>query len=209
MATADVARTVVGKPAWEIARLFPDQGCWSVEDYFDLTEQTNRLVEYTNGRIEVLEMPTKSHQAILLFLLNALRDFVGPRDLGEVSFAPLKVRLSKAKYREPDVVFMLAEHAARAGEEFWEGADLVMEVVSKTKKSRNRDFNRKRRAYARAGIGEYWIVDPQMERISVLKLAGEQYEVHCDCARGELATSALLDGFAVDVSKVFDLAAPR
>jgi Uma2 family endonuclease len=208
MATAEVPRTRVPEPAWEIARLFPGQGCWSVEDYFELTEETNHLVEYTNGRIEVLETPTTSHQAILLFLLDALRDFVNPRGLGQISFAPLKVRLSKTKYREPDVIFMLAQHGDRAGEEFSNGADLVMEIVSKTKKSRQRDLEKKRRDYARAAIPEYWIVDPHTVRISVLKWAGQQYEVHCDCGIGELATSSLLQGFAVDVAKVFGAASP-
>ena len=40
------------------------QGLWSVEQYLKLTDQTNRLIEYTDGVIEVLPMPTKYHQAI-------------------------------------------------------------------------------------------------------------------------------------------------
>src|SRR5262245_47000295 len=48
------------------------QGLWSVEQYLKLTEQTNRLIEYTDGVIEVLPMPTKYHQAISKMLFLAL-----------------------------------------------------------------------------------------------------------------------------------------
>ena len=39
------------------------QGLWSVEQYLKLTDQTNRLIEYTDGVIEVLPMPTKYHHS--------------------------------------------------------------------------------------------------------------------------------------------------
>jgi Uma2 family endonuclease len=54
------------------------------------------------------------------------------------------------------------------------------------------------------GIPEYWIVDPQTERITVLTLKGKRYRVLGEFAPGQKATSALLDGFRVDVSAVFE-----
>src|SRR4051794_39396847 len=44
------------------------QGSWSEEQYLRLTQQTNRLLEFTDGVIEVLPMPTRKHQAISRFL---------------------------------------------------------------------------------------------------------------------------------------------
>ena len=41
---------------WEIARLFPAQGDWSEEDYFEL--DNNHRVEYSDGFLEFLPMPT-------------------------------------------------------------------------------------------------------------------------------------------------------
>lgn len=190
-------REAENQPAWEIAYLFPYQGDWEEWDYLDL--DTNRLVEFTEGRVEVLEMPTQSHQQIVRFLFLALLSFVEGRKLGEVLFAPLRVRLRPRIIREPDVVFMKAEHAGRRREEYWEGADLVMEVVSGDPKSRERDLQKKRSEYAQAGIPEYWIVDPMVETITVLRLVGSEYQVHGEFKRGEQATSALLPGFAVDV----------
>jgi Uma2 family endonuclease len=195
-----------GQPAWDVALLFPEQGAWSEEEYLDLN--SNRLVEFTDGAIEVLPMPTTSHQLILCYLFRLLEAFVSPRNLGTALLAALPVQLRPGKYREPDIVFMLAQHAARIGESFWEGADLVMEVVSRNMKDRHRDLVTKRREYARAGIAEYWIVDPRQERILVLRLAGTRYVVHGTFSKGSVATSPLLPGFSVDVTEALSQQVP-
>jgi Uma2 family endonuclease len=186
------------EPAWDIARLFPDQGQWSEDDYLALN--TNRLVEFSHGHIEVLPMPTTMHQVIVAFLYEQLLAFVRPRSLGFLLFAPLRVRLWPGKYREPDVIFMRAEHTERCGNSFWDGADLVMEVVSDD--DRRRDLDTKRREYARAGIPEYWIVDPLEGKITVLRLPEgvTSYIEHGVWPRGQKAASSLLPGFEVDVT---------
>lgn len=189
------------KPEWEVARLLPARGAWSENEYLDL--DTNRLVEFSNGRLEVLPLPTQSHQLIVLCLARLLAAFAATRGLGMALIAALPVRLWRRKFREPDVVFMLAENAARRHEKLWEGADLVMEGVSPDPKSRRRDRQTKRREYARAGIPEYWIVDPEEQRILVLSLSGETYQVHGEFGPGTEATSALLPGFSVAVDEVF------
>jgi Uma2 family endonuclease len=189
------------EPAWEIAQLFPAQGCWSEEDYFAL--DTNRLVEFSDGFIEVLPMPTMAHQLTVLFLLDAVRQFANsftPK-LGTTLVSPIPVRLWENKYREPDVVFMLAAHAARMTNDFWDGADLVIEVVSE--RNRPHDINKKRREYAKARIPEYWIVDPGAGTITVLVLKARQktYTKLGTFSRGTRATSKVLGGFTVDVTE--------
>jgi len=54
------------EPGWEVALLFPAQGEWSEDDYLWLTDHTRCLVEFTDGHIEVLPMPTDAHQRIVL-----------------------------------------------------------------------------------------------------------------------------------------------
>jgi Uma2 family endonuclease len=191
-------------PTWEIAYLFPYQGYWDEADYMAL--RPKRHVEFTDGRVEVLTMPTEAHQSVLEFLYQALRAFVMTHQLGRVLFAPLRVQIRSGKYREPDLVFMLAEHAARRTNEYWLGADLVMEIVSDDRESRERDLEKKRQDYAEGGIPEYWIVDPLTEKITVLVLANEAYRVHGEFERGQKATSATLTGFEIEVAAVFDAA---
>ena len=186
-------------PTWEIAYLYPDQGSWSEEEYLAL--ETNRLVEYTDGYVEILPMPTQSHQLIVAYLYAALLSFVNQAGLGRVLFAPFRIQLWPGKYREPDIVFMSAAHEERRGEQFWRGADLVMEIISPN--DRERDEVVKKEEYARAGIAEYWLVDPQNKEITVFCLQEGSYATHGVFQPGQSADSLLLSGFTVEVSAVF------
>jgi len=189
------------QPAWDIALLYPSQGDWSESQYLAL--DTNRLVELIDGNLVVLPMPTVIHQFIVWFLSEALREFVLAHELGNVVFAPLPVRIRPRTFREPDIIFFPKGQGVRPNDKCLNGASLVMEVVSADDKSQKRDYDEKRADYAQLGIPEYWIVDPQRERIMVLVLHGTQYQVHGEFAPGEQATSALLDGFSVDVTATF------
>lgn len=111
------------EPAWEVARLFPAQGEWSEDDYLWLTDHTRHLVEFSDGHIEVLPMPTDEHQRIVLFLYRALYAFLAVRAIGIVLVAPL--RLHTGRYREPDLLVLLSATDERRGNQFWTGADLV------------------------------------------------------------------------------------
>jgi Uma2 family endonuclease len=200
------ATSIGGEPAWEIATLFPSQGDWTVEEYLELTDSTNRLIEFTNGRIEVLEMPTMAHQLILAHLFSLLRSFVKDRSLGEVLCAGIRVQADARKFREPDILYLSRERLAQAGNRYVNGGDLALEVVSDDAESRDRDLVQKRSDYAAAGIAEYWIVDPREKRITVLTLAGGTYAVHSEGVPGQQVASALLAGLVVDVAQTFEAA---
>lgn len=147
--------------------------------------------------------PRSAHQRILRHLFAALSAFVSNRKLGEVLFAALPLRLGEEKYREPDLVFISRERRAAPQDVYLRAADLVIEVVSDDAKSRHRDLITIRREYERAGIPEYWIVDPLEKRVTVLTLAGEAYTVHGEFTPGQHATSRLLEGFGVEVEATF------
>ena len=191
----------LGEPAWEIATLFPAQGGWSLDEYLAL--DTNHLVEFSHGRVEVLPMPTEMHQMIVAFLYESIKAFVAESGLGKVLFAPLKVRLSEDVIREPDVLFMKSENNDRRGNQYWTGADMVVEVVSND--DPDRDWKLKRVEYAAAGISEYWIVDPRDESVTVFTLpdGANEYTEAGKYRRGERAASLLLSGLQIDVTEVF------
>ncbi|MCU0493213.1 MAG: Uma2 family endonuclease [Chloroflexaceae bacterium] len=181
--------------------LMPLQGQWSEEAYLWLTDFSNRLVEFTDGYIEVLPMPTDNHQTILGFLYEMFLAFVRPSG-GKVLFAPLRVRIRERKFREPDLLLVRDADDPRRQNRFWLGADLVAEIVSPDKPER--DLVEKRGDYAEAGIPEYWIVNPNDSTVTVLRLKGETYAEHGVFRRGDVADSPSLSGFQVDVSSVFD-----
>jgi Uma2 family endonuclease len=109
--------------------LLPLQGLWTEEQYLRLTDQTNRFIEFTEGSVEVLPMPTRKHQAISRFLFLAFLSFV-QRLGGTVFYAPLRVRVAPGRFREPDLVLLLDVNDPRNQDAFWLGADLVVGIVS-------------------------------------------------------------------------------
>ena len=185
-----------------LEQILPPQGEWSEEEYLVLTDHRVRLVEFTDGFLEVLPEPTRAHQKILKFLFLAFFNFFDARG-GEVLFAPLRVRIRPGKYREPDLLLLLSGSDPRAQGRFWDGADLALEVVSEDKPER--DLVDKRGDYAEAKVPEYWIVNPQNETITVLELQGHAYLEAGVYRRGESARSVLKE-FSVDVAAVFDAA---
>ena len=72
--------------------VLPRQGCWDDEAYLWVTDHTNRLIELSDGYLEVLPMPTDDHQSILQRLLLAFLALVQPLG-GVVQFAPLRLRV--------------------------------------------------------------------------------------------------------------------
>ena len=73
----------IGEPAWDVARLFPNQGYWSEVEYLALNG--NHLVEFSDGWVEVLPMPTMTHQLIVAWLYGRVFEFVSPQGLGRDS----------------------------------------------------------------------------------------------------------------------------
>src|SRR5206468_10286538 len=116
-------------------------------------------IEFVNGSLEFLPMPTFFHQLIVDYFHERLKAFIGGRENGLALQGPLRIRVGRRVIRLPDVAFFRPARIPADTRELPTGADLAMEVVSEGERSRQRDYVIKRREYARAGIGEYWIVD--------------------------------------------------
>ncbi len=176
------------------------QGLWTEAQYLRLTDGCNHPIEFTDGQLELQPMPTDRHQSILKFLFRALL-FV--EDIGGVvHFAALRLRVREGKFREPDLLLLLDAQDPRRRDDYWLGADLVLEVVSPDNPTR--DLVEKRDDYAEANIPEYWIVDPMDETLTVLTLVDGQYAERGVFRRGQQARSGCLPDFSVAVAAVFD-----
>src|SRR5688572_8840653 len=125
------------------------QGLWTEAQYLRLSDQTNHLIEFTDGFIEVLPMPTDNHQVILLFLYDLFKAFTQVLG-GKVLVAPLRLLIRPGKYREPDILLVRDANDPRRQNAFWLGADLVVEIVSSSQPER--DLVEKPADYAEAGI---------------------------------------------------------
>src|SRR5260370_28001374 len=81
--------------------LLPDQGHWSDDGYLWLTDHTSRLIEYTDGQIEPLPMPTDMHQSIAEFFLVAFAAFLTPLG-GKAHITALLLPIRRGHFRSPD-----------------------------------------------------------------------------------------------------------
>jgi Uma2 family endonuclease len=122
-------------------------------------------------------------------------------DLTEYYYAPMDVILSDSDVVEPDLLIVLNEH--REILKTWvEGTpDLVIEILSST--TSNRDRGLKLKAYARHGVTQYWIVDPDQRAIEVYRLGRERYRAPQVFHEPETLTSSMLTNFALPLAHVF------
>ena len=191
------ATPAVGEPVWPLAEmLFPRQGEWTEAAFLKLDLMR---VELVDGRLEFIPVGNLLHQKIVFYLVTALMNLLRPGDRGEVTFAPFKVKTVAGHFREPDIAVMLAENYHKCAPGHWRGADLAIEIISSD--DPERDYVAKREEYARAGIREYWIVDPIQRRVLILMLRGGAYQEVGTYVPGDTATSQVIAGFEVDVAK--------
>src|SRR5690349_11154687 len=87
-----------------VLELLPAQGQWDESDYLWLTNDTNHLIEFTDGYIEALPMPTEDHQTLLLYMYDLLKVYFAGKGL--ILVAPLRLRIRPGKYREPDLLLV-------------------------------------------------------------------------------------------------------
>jgi Uma2 family endonuclease len=182
-----------------VADLFPAPGEWTEADYFPVSERS-RIIELSNGNLEIAPMPTDLHQLILGRLFAALFALVSERKLGQVRFSPLPVRLWPGKIREPDLIFMSAAHADRI-QKYWGVPDLAVEIISEGTEKTDREI--KRVEYAQARIPEYWIIDPEAQIVEVLRLQGRTYSTEAQLGNGDTLISPTFPGFELPLADLF------
>ena len=197
-----------GEPTWEAAYLLPTQGQWTEQDFFKF--HTNRMAELVDGSLEILPMPTWLHQLIVDFLVQSIKSHLSQSGVGGVVlFAPLPAKLFPGTIREPDVLFVSPKNIPTDPKGYPKQLDLVMEVVSEGAEAHERDYEAKRIDYAKAGIAEYWIVDPEQRLITVLVLEGNSYATFGEYQGGEIARGRYWREFSISVDQVLSLGGNR
>jgi Uma2 family endonuclease len=106
---------------------------------------------------------------LFLWLIRLMVEFVEDRDLGEVFGSRIAFRMNKKQGPEPDIAFVSKQRLHLVRKTFIEGApDLAIEIVSPD--SVERDYVKKRAIYEQGGVSEYWIIDEDLQRVTLLRL---------------------------------------
>jgi Uma2 family endonuclease len=167
-------------------------------DEFLAWADEDTLAEWVDGRVVPMSPASKRHQDVARFLANVLDAYASLHDIGTVIMAPFQMQLPTSG-REPDVLFIANEHFDRLTPTRLTGAaDLVVEVIST--ESRGRDRGDKFYEYQAAGVGEYWLIDPDMRRTEFYQLdeAGAYALIAPDA--GGIYRSRVMHGLWIDVA---------
>ncbi|MBW4539370.1 MAG: Uma2 family endonuclease [Myxacorys chilensis ATA2-1-KO14] len=152
----------------------------SFDDYLTYDDGTDTLYELFNG--ELIEVPPESGQntEIAVFLLLQFAAIIGHLRVRPHGLE-LEVR-GEPRNRYPDLTILREEHVSQLQRRntirlSMAPPALVVEVVSPGELQRDRDYVAKRSQYAAIAVPEYWIVDPEIEVISVCELGNSEYQV--------------------------------
>jgi Uma2 family endonuclease len=175
-----------------------EQGVAMTYDEFLDWADEDTLAEWVNGKVVMTSPASLRHQMLAQFLTRVLTGFAEVGHLGIVISAPFQMKLEQSG-REPDVLFVAETHRDRLHPTYLDGAaDLVIEILSP--ESVGRDRGDKFYEYERAGIPEYWLIDPETQRAEFYQLDGQgRYQLIPASADG-IYHAYVLPGFWLEVA---------
>ena len=174
---------------------------FTYEDYRNTPE--DERYELIDGELIMAAAPSVIHQIVQDNIGLPLNLFIRANNLGRMLYAATDVYLSDTNVVQPDLLFVSRERAHILTYSVVNGApDLVVEILSPS--TARRDAIQKRELYARYRVPEYWQAETDAPRVTVLALAGADYEVAGLYGMGDTLVSPLLPGFRLDVDDIFD-----
>lgn len=168
---------------------------YTIDDIYALPD--GQRAELIDGQIYYMAPPTRRHQRITVELSTIINNYIKKRGgLCEVDIAPFAVFLNAddKTYVEPDISVICSPD--KLTDRGCSGApDWIIEIVSPG--SRRMDYFTKLFKYRTAGVREYWIVDPEKDRILVYNFASEDTG---DYSFADSVKSGIYDDLEIDFS---------
>jgi Uma2 family endonuclease len=134
----------------------------SADDFLAVYAET--FHEWAEGVVIKMSPASRRHTLLTQYLIQWLNAYFSLRPVGKVFNAPFVMRLDALeRFREPDIQVILDDNPGELADTAMIGpADICIEVVSP--ESVERDYGQKFSEYEKAGVREYWIIDPIRQR---------------------------------------------
>jgi len=160
------------------------------------------------GDLVMSPSPNTQHQKIAGRIFFEFSALLQRKPLGEVFIAPLDVYLTEVNVYQPDVIFVSDQRRSIITEHGIEGApDLVVEILSAG--TARYDKGSKRKVYARTGVRELWLVNPELRMVEVYQLTRDTERPAATPGENATLSSLLLPGLRIKHSEIFEPAAGR
>lgn len=171
-----------------------EEKIYTIEDILALPDGVR--AELIDGQIYYMATPSWTHQRISMMMSRTIGNYIeASGGKCEVLAAPFAVYLNEdsTNYYEPDISVIC--DTSKLDEKGCHGApDWIIEIVSPS--SKPRDCIKKMLKYGTAGVREYWIVDPEKQRVTVY---GFEQEIKEDYVFGEEIPVGIYEGFSIKV----------
>ncbi len=171
------------------------------EDLLDMPDDGQRY-EIIDGELIMTPAPAIKHQRVVRSLIRVLGAFAYETGRGELVLPPFDVVLGHCNIVKPDLLLIASEPGQIPGAQakFEDPPDLVVEVSSPI--SLRIELVRKSALYARCGVPEYWVADPDRRRVIINILQDKVYIPAEPDANGSL-TSRVFPELRVNPAEVF------
>jgi Uma2 family endonuclease len=170
-------------------------GVFTYDDFCALVSEDEKA-DLIDGVIYMASPENVDANKLFVWLITVMNLYVRKQKLGEVFGSRVACRLDDNNGPEPDILFVSTKHRRRIKRGGIEGpADLAIEIVSP--ESVERDYDKKRHQYQRFKIPEYWIIDEEEQKVTLLRLdkKGKYRDVP---ARKGVLHSRVVEGFRLD-----------
>ena len=168
----------------------------------DAMPEDGNHYELIEGELFVSRAPSLSHQQIVFKLMLVIGNFLQETPIGMIWPGP-GVIFSDFSGVIPDIVYISNERREKiaSGDRIAGAPDLIIEILSPGTDNERRDRQAKRQLYAKYGVKEYWIADPQKATIQIYRLP--KLRLAATLTKKDSITSPLLPGFSCRVREIF------
>src|ERR1051325_9333161 len=173
----------------------------TAHDYRELPDAPPyyQLIE---GELYTSPSPNWYHQEIVTNLARPLLRYLDKKPIGKIYFAPVDTFLTDLNVNQPDVAFIRNKRKSIIQEEGVIGApDFVVEILSP--RTAKYDRGAKRDIYARTGVEEMWIVDPELKTVQVYRFAESADAPVATHNIKQKFTSPVFPGLTISCAEVF------
>lgn len=170
------------------------------EDYLNIPD--DKWYELIDGELIMTPSPIPYHQWISKNIVYEIEKFARETGAGMLFNAPFDVFLDNENVLQPDVLFISKERAGVIGRRNIQGApDLVVEILSES--TAYYDLVKKKRLYAKFGVREYWIVDPDGKTVEIYSLKNGAFVLNYTFPENDALVSPLFPCLKIKHSTVF------
>lgn len=174
---------------------------FTYHDYFALPEHGPRY-QLVEGELYMAPAPNRFHQTISRNIEGAILGYLKDHKIGILYHAPFDVQLTDLNVYQPDIIFVKNEHRSLLTKQGMRGApDFVVEILSPA--TADLDLSLKREIYARTGVEELWIIEPDVKRIQVYRLQENRETPVVTHGEKGVIESSLFPGLVFQAEEIF------